>query len=49
MAEKAASGAAGRAPAAGAAENGGNVVLVGHSRRGQTRRREGSLAANGTL
>ena len=49
MAEKATSGAAGRAPAAGQPENVRNVVLVGHSGSGKTTLVEALLAATGTI
>src|SRR5499427_6588408 len=49
MAEKATSGAAGRAPAAGQPERVRNVVLVGHSGSGKTTLVEALLAATGTI
>ncbi len=49
MAEKATSGAAGRAPAAGQPENVRNVVLVGHSGSGKTTLVEALLSATGTI
>ncbi|HEX5188953.1 MAG TPA: elongation factor G-like protein EF-G2 [Streptosporangiaceae bacterium] len=49
MAEKATSGAAGRAPAAGQPENVRNVVLVGHSGSGKTTLVEALLVATGTI
>ncbi len=49
MAEKATSGAAGRAPVAGQPENVRNVVLVGHSGSGKTTLVEALLAATGTI
>src|SRR5579859_1844109 len=49
MAEKATSGAAGRAPAAGQHENVRNVVLVGHSGSGKTTLVEALLAATNTI
>ena len=49
MAEKATSGAAGRAPVAGQPENVRNVVLVGHSGAGKTTLVEALLAATGTI
>ena len=49
MAEKATSGAAGRAPLAGQPENVRNVVLVGHSGAGKTTLVEAILAATGTI
>ncbi len=49
MAEKATSGAAGRAPAAGQPESVRNVVLVGHSGSGKTTLVEALLTATGTI
>src|SRR5215470_1923689 len=49
MAEKATSGAAGRAPSAGQPESVRNVVLVGHSGSGKTTLVEALLAATGTI
>jgi elongation factor G len=49
MAEKATSGAAGRAPAAGQPERVRNVVLVGHSGSGKTTLVEALLTATGTI
>ena len=49
MAEKATSGAAGRAPLAGQPENVRNVVLVGHSGAGKTTLVEALLATTGTI
>ena len=49
MAEKATSGAAGRAPVASQPENVRNVVLVGHSGAGKTTLVEALLAATGTI
>jgi elongation factor G len=49
MAEKATSGAAGRAPAAGQHESVRNVVLVGHSGSGKTTLAEALLGATHTI
>ncbi|MGI9005008.1 MAG: elongation factor G-like protein EF-G2 [Streptosporangiaceae bacterium] len=49
MAEKATSGAAGRAPLAGQPENVRNVVLVGHSGAGKTTLVEALLTVTGTI
>ncbi len=49
MADKATSGAAGRAPVAGQPESVRNVVLVGHSGSGKTTLVEALLAATGTI
>jgi elongation factor G len=49
MAEKATSGAAGRAPVAGQPENVRNVVLVGHSGSGKTTLVEALLTATGAI
>src|SRR5580658_4833909 len=49
MADKATSGAAGRAPVAGQPESVRNVVLVGHSGAGKTTLVEALLAATGTI
>ena len=49
MAEKATSGAAGRAPSAGQPESVRNVVLVGHSGSGKTTLVEALLVATGTI